>query len=147
MSGSRREKRAHGMSGCPLAAQQLIVFMARNVCWNRDNWLWKKFFFFTVWIDMANLAKCDTISYMYLRSKNCHMRHNFVECLAKLLCTFIYIDMKLLRVRHNFIFACEANSATQCHFPVHYRAINEKLKIKIVKVLKFKKDGKIQEIL
>ena len=30
---------------------------------------------------------------------------------------FIYIDMKLLRVRLNFVFACEAISATQLRFP------------------------------
>ena len=44
------------------------------------------------------------------------MRLNFVEFYANLLRTFNYIDMKLLRVRHNFVFACEAISATQLRF-------------------------------
>ena len=52
-----------------------------------------------------------------LLKKLCHMWHNFIECLAKLLRMFLYTNMKLLCEQHNFIFSCEVIFMTQLHFP------------------------------
>ena len=49
--------------------------------------------------------------------KMCCMRHNFTPCPWKLGRIVLHIDMKLGRVRHNFIFECEAISVTQLRFP------------------------------
>ena len=46
----------------------------------------------------------------------CRTRHNFTPFPRKLVRIVSHIDMKLGRVRHNFVFACEAISATQLRF-------------------------------
>ena len=77
-----------------------------------------KFLFFKVIINFI---------YIYIYFNN-HFkkRHNFICLVWKLCRTMSHLYMKLGRVRHNFVFACEAISATQLRFPVDRHFQNQK---------------------
>ena len=59
--------------------------------------------------------RLNFLNFLVIISK---MRHNFIPTMKKLCRIVSHIYMKLGRVRHNFVFECEAISATQLRFPV-----------------------------
>ena len=59
---------------------------------------------------------CVHIYFSLINMKMCCTRHNFTPCPRKLGSIVSHIDMKIRRVRHNFVFECEAISATQLRF-------------------------------